>query len=231
MKNLEYKTLTAELKDLDTTKRIVTGYLSKFGNIDYDNDIMDKSAFTKTLSERKGKIFFLNQHKWEQPHGLFKSLEVDDYGLKFESNEMPDTTYSNDALKLYEAGIIKEHSVGFSTIVSEWNNATMTRIIKEVKLYEGSNVTLGANPDAVFTGLKSFTKHDINEREKAILKAFRNGTFTDETFTLLEIALKELQLQSYELGKKDALTEPHESTQNKAAEEAEIVNLLTNFKF
>lgn len=231
MKNLEYKTLTAELKDLDTTKRIVTGYLSKFGNIDYDNDIMDKSAFTKTLSERKGKIFFLNQHKWEQPHGLFKSLEVDDYGLKFESNEMPDTTYSNDALKLYEAGIIKEHSVGFSTIVSEWNNATMTRIIKEVKLYEGSNVTLGANPDAVFTGLKSFTKDDINEREKAILKAFRNGTFTDETFTLLEIALKELQLQSYELGKKDALTEPHESTQIKAAKEAEIVNLLTNFKF
>jgi HK97 family phage prohead protease len=231
MKGIEFKTLTAELKDLDTERRVVTGYLSKFGNLDHDMDIMDRSAFTKTLAERKGKIFFLNQHDWKQPHGFFKSLEVDDYGLKFESNPMPDTTYSNDALKLYEAGIMKEHSIGFSTVIAEWDNSTGTRTIKEVKLYEGSNVTLGANDGAVFTGLKSLTKEDINEREKAIIKAFRNGTFTDETFTLLEIALKQLQQQAYELGKQEALTEPDVTTQIKAAETAKVVEYLSTFKF
>lgn len=231
MKNLEYKFITGAVNDIDTTKRVVTGYLSKFGNTDLDNDIMDKGAFTKTLQERKSNIFFLNQHNWSQPHGKFATLEVDEYGLKFESNQLPDTTYSNDALKLYDAGIIKEHSVGFLTMKSEYIRETDKRIIKEVKLYEGSNVTLGANPDAIFTGLKSFTKEDISEREKAILKAFRNGTFTDETFTLLEIALKQLQLQSYELGKQDALEQSEQSTTNEVAKKAETINYLKTFNF
>jgi HK97 family phage prohead protease len=232
MKNLEYKTISGGIDDVDNSKRIVTGYLSRFGNADLDEDIIESGAFTKTLMERSNQIFFLNQHNWSQPHGKFKELTQDDYGLKFVSNPLPDTTYSNDAIKLYEAGILKEHSIGFSTVISEYNRDSNKRIIKEVKLYEGSNVTLGANPDAIFTGLKTFTKEDISEREKAILKAFRNGNFTDETFTLLEIALKQLQQQSYELGKKDALAEPLDNTQNKAAEEqTEIVKLLTNFKF
>jgi HK97 family phage prohead protease len=230
MKNLEYKFITGAVEDIDTNKRVVTGYLSKFGNTDLDNDIMDKGAFTKTLQERKSNIFFLNQHNWAQPHGKFATLEVDEYGLKFESNPLPDTTYSNDALKLYEAGIVKEHSVGFLTMKSEYIRETDKRVIKEVKLYEGSNVTLGANPDAIFTGLKSFTKEDISEREKAILKAFRNGTFTDETFTLLEIALKQLQLQSYELGKEDALKQSEQSTTNEVAIKAETINYLKTFK-
>ena len=230
MKNLEYKFITGAVEDIDTSKRVVTGYLSKFGNIDLDNDIMDKGAFTKTLQERKSNIFFLNQHNWSQPHGKFATLEVDEYGLKFESNPLPDTTYSNDALKLYEAGIVKEHSVGFLTMKSEYIRETDKRVIKEVKLYEGSNVTLGANPDAIFTGLKSFTKEDISDREKAILKAFRNGTFTDETFTLLEIALKQLQLQSYELGKEDALKQSEQSTTNEVAIKAETINYLKTFK-
>jgi HK97 family phage prohead protease len=230
MKNLEYKFITGAVEDIDTNKRVVTGYLSKFGNIDLDNDIMDKGAFTKTLQERKSNIFFLNQHNWSQPHGKFATLEVDEYGLKFESNPLPDTTYSNDTLKLYEAGIIKEHSVGFLTMKSEYIRETDKRVIKEVKLYEGSNVTLGANPDAIFTGLKSFTKEDISEREKAILKAFRNGTFTDETFTLLEIALKQLQLQSYELGKQDALEQSEKSTTTEVAIKAETINYLKTFK-
>jgi HK97 family phage prohead protease len=231
MKNLEYKYITGAVEDIDTTKRVVTGYLSRFGNTDLDKDIMDKGAFDKTLSERKNQIYFLNQHNWSQPHGKFAVLEVDEYGLKFESNQLPDTTYSNDALKLYEAGIVKEHSVGFLTLKSEYNRDTDLRVIKEVKLYEGSNVTLGANPDAIFTGLKSFTKEDISDREKAILKAFRNGTFTDETFSLLEIALKQLQLQSYELGKQEALSEPSQDTQIKAADNSqETINYLKTFK-
>jgi len=69
-------------------------------------------------------------------------------------------------------------------------------------LYEGSNVTLGANNNTPFTGFKSLTIKEVNDHYKLILKAFRNGTFTDETFGLLEIALKQLQVQSYELGKK-----------------------------
>lgn len=226
MKNLEYKDVTGGVEDIDAQKRVVTGYLSKFGNIDQHNDIMDEKAFNKTLSERKSDIFFLNQHNWQQPHGKFAELYTDSYGLKFVSNPLPDTSYSKDTLVLYEEGIIKEHSVGFITEKDEYKDGVRT--IKEVKLYEGSNVTLGANSQAIFTGLKSLSKQDIDERVKSILKAFKRGNFTDDTFTLLEIALKELQMYSYELGKK-ALDEPLNNTRNEP-QVAEINELFTKFK-
>lgn len=226
MKNLEYKDVTGGVEDIDAQKRVVTGYLSKFGNIDQHNDIMDEKAFNKTLSERKDDIFFLNQHNWQQPHGKFAELYTDSYGLKFVSNPLPDTSYSKDTLVLYEEGILKEHSVGFITEKDEYKDGVRT--IKEVKLYEGSNVTLGANSQAIFTGLKSLSKQDIDDRVKSILKAFKRGNFTDDTFTLLEIALKELQMYSYELGKK-ALDEPLNNTRNEP-QVAEINELFTKFK-
>lgn len=231
MKTIELKNTTGgATKDVDMTKRVVTGYLSNFGNIDLDGDIMEKGAFAKTLMERRNDIFFLNQHDWKQPLSKFQTLREDDKGLFFESNEIPDTSYGNDVLKLYDAGVLDQHSIGFSTIVSEYNNKTDIRSIKEVKLYEGSVVTLAANPKAVLIGVKSYTLEEVQSKEKQILKAFRNGNFTDETFILLEIALKELSLQSYELGKLDSLEvkEPTQVTPNSL--EPNIIETLRTFK-
>lgn len=218
---LDYKNHFGEVKDVDMKGRRVSGYLSAFDNKDSDGDIIVKGAYAKSLNERKGEIFFLNQHNWSQPHGKFDELKEDNTGLYFVSNPMIDTTYSMDALKLYEAGIIKEHSVGFITVKDEVKSDA--RYIKEIKLYEGSNVTLGANSQTPFTGFKSSLK-DIDDQSKRILKALRDGTFTDETFALLEVALKQLQQEAFELGKK-SLTEPPISTQPEPIENKEILIL------
>lgn len=210
---LEYKNITGGIQDVDTKSRIVTGYLSTFGNKDHDNDIIEKGAFQKSINERMNQIFFLNQHNWSQPHGKFATLKEDSKGLYFESNPLPNTSYSNDTLELYAAGIVAEHSHGFVTVKKSMEGNT--RIIREVKLFEGSNVTLGANSQTPFMGFKSLTMPELNEQTGRIMKALRNGTFTDETFGLLEIALKQLQLQSYELGKKSLEIEPEPSTQTK----------------
>ena len=204
---LDFKSYQNSVKDVDVKKRVVTGYLSSFGNKDYDNDIIEKGAFTKTLAERKNDIYFLNQHNWKQPHGKFAVLMEDEKGLYFESEPLIDTSYSTDALKLYEAGIVNEHSIGFNVVKRNFDEDSNVRYIKEIKLYEGSNVTLGANPDTPFTGFKQLTIKEVNDKAKTILKAFRNGTFTDETFVLLEFALKELQRQAYELGQKSQINE------------------------
>lgn len=214
---LEYKSIFGELKDLDMKNRIVTGYLSSFGNEDSYNDIVMQGAFKKSIKERKDNIFFLNQHNWSQPHGTFKELKEDKKGLYFESNPLIDTTYSSDTLKLYEAGIVKEHSFGYETVKFDYDSETNIRSLKEIKLYEGSNVTRGANPETPFTGFKYKTLKEINTEQKNIIKAIHNGTFTDETFALLEIALKQLQLDAYELGKK-TLKEPLLNTQSEPLE-------------
>ena len=201
--------------------RRVSGYLSAFDNKDHDGDIIVKGAYAKSLKERKNDIFFLNQHNWAQPHGKFDELKEDSTGLYFVSNPfVSGVSYSDDTLKLYEAGIIKEHSVGFITIQDEVK--ADVRYIKEIKLYEGSNVTLGANSNTPFTGFKSSMK-DIDDQSKRIVKALRDGTFTDETFILLEVALKQLQKEAYELGKK-SLTEPSLDTPEPIEQYTKTIN-------
>lgn len=229
MKSLEYKEISGGVKDIDVKKRIVTGYLSSFDNIDKHNDVIEKGAFKKTLLERKDDIFFLNNHSWQQPHGKFNVLQEDEKGLYFESTPFVEgVTYSEDVLKLYEAGVIKEHSIGFSTIKSENKSNSSTRYIKEVKLYEGSNVTLGANSQTPFTGMKGLNSIDTQDRIKVIMKAFRNGTFTDDTFILLEYALKELQSHAYDLGTK-SLKENKSNPSLDADKSNNIITLLNNF--
>lgn len=221
---LEYKSIQGEVKDLDMKGRRVTGYLSAFGNEDYVGDVMVPGAFAKSLKERKDKIFFLNQHNWAQPHGKFEILQEDSKGLYFESMPLPDTSYSNDLLKLYEAGIINEHSIGYSVIKDEMKSGV--RMLNEVKLYEGSNVTLGANPETPFTGLK-WGIETIDDQEKKLIKAIRNGTFTDDTFSLLEFALKQLRAEAIKIGK-ESLAEPSDDTQSEpiAASLKQIIKTL-----
>jgi len=211
------------VKDIDVKNRVITGYLSSFGNIDHDNDIIEKGAFTKTINERRNQIYFLNQHNFAQPHGKFAVLREDTKGLYFESEPLINTSYSEDALKLYEAGIIAEHSIGFVTTKKEFKGEI--RHIKEMKLYEGSNVTMGSNSDTPFTGFKSMTLKDVNEKVSLILKFFKTGTVTDDTFGLLEIALKDLQKQAFEIGKMTLNEiEPVSSTQKDFKPLIETIN-------
>lgn len=229
---IELKNYVGEVKDVDVKARRVTGYLSAFGNTDHDNDIIQKGAFSKSITERFKSIYFLNQHDWRQPHGKFAELKEDDFGLYFESEPLIDTSYSSDALKLYEAGIMKEHSIGFQVMQSDMDHEKKVRVIKEVKLYEGSNVTLGANSNTPFMGFKANSLQEVEDQSKLIYKAIRNGDFTDDTFILLEIALKQLQKQAFELGKNNnALekdNEPPKGTQHTIEPQIELIKSFTN---
>lgn len=204
--NYDTKDYRGEIKDLDLKNRIVTGYLSSW-DLDSYKDQIQPGAFRKTLAERKDKILFLNQHSWKEPHGFFNELAEDQKGLRFVSNSLPNTSFSNDAMELYARGIVKEHSIGFRTIKSTYDQETEIRTITEIKLFEGSNVTLGANSNTPFTGFKSLSPAEIEDMSKKIMDTLRNGTLTDQTFLQLEIALKQLQRESYLLGKSDNTVE------------------------
>lgn len=232
---LEFKDFVGSVKDIDTKNRIVTGYLTAFGNKDHDGDIGQYGMFAKTISENgpksKNAIFFLNQHDWKQPHGKFAVLEEQKEGLYFESMPLPNTSYSNDAIILYQEKIINEHSYGYVVTKSEYDKSKDARILKEVRLYEGSNVTLGANSNTPFTGFKNMSLDQISQKSNDIVKMLRNGNLTDDTFIQLELALKMLQSEAYELGKTEntqSKNEPSADTQMKAYEP--LLNTLKSFK-
>ena len=227
---LEYKNFKAEIKDMDPQRMTVTGYFASFGNIDYDDDIIMPGAATKTIAERgpmgSNEIFFLNQHNWSQPHGKPMVLEAQDKGIYFESSIAP-TSYGKDAMVLYAEGIVVQHSIGFSTMKADYDQNTGMRMIKEIKLYEGSNVTLGANPETPFTGFKSLTMAEINDQVAKMIKLLKDGSLTDEGFGRLEIALKQFQLEAYNLGK-NSLSDAEPTIVTQVKDEPNILTSLIN---
>ena len=226
--------MTMQVGDIDTKNGIVTGYWSAFNNLDYDDDIIKPGAFAKTIAERgpigTNEIFFLNQHNWAQPLGKPTLLEERAQGLYHETPVNDKTSYGKDALELMGSGLVIQNSIGY--VAMKWSNVVKDdatyewdtyREISEIKLYEGSCVTLGANDQTPFTGFKSLTPQQINDQVGIMMKLLRNGTLTDETFALLEIAVKQYGSQLYELGKKSLVeAEPPKGTQ----EEAKPVSLF-----
>lgn len=192
---MNYKHIDGNIiKDIDSKQGIVTGYFSVFGNVDADGDMIMPGAFTKTLKENgpdgKNRIMHLWQHDKSEPIAKPHVLKEDATGLYFES-KLVGTSKGADALKLYEAGIINEHSIGFNTIKEQ--KADTHNQIDEIRLWEGSSVTWGANDLTRSTGIKAFKDQAelISYRAK-IYKAIRDGKYTDETFLLLVDQLEAL---------------------------------------
>ena len=203
MKELKYLGIKSEIKDVDLKTRKISAYVSSFHNKDHDGDIILPGAFSKSINERgpsgSNQIMFLAQHDSWRPLGKPEVLLEDAKGLYAES-KIVNTSYGDDYIKLYEAGIINEHSIGFSIIKANEDREN-TRAITEVKLYEFSAVTWGANEQTPFLGWKSYDAIELNDLQKRIIKELKTGTLTDDTFVQLELSLSQIVKASFELGK------------------------------
>lgn len=192
---------------------LVKGYLSGFKTIDSDADVIMPGAFLKSIqdrgpkSEANRKIAHLAFHDLKRPVGSFQVLKEDDKGLYFESL-LGTHTEGADAAKMYEEGVINEHSIGFryigdkmefieidseekiDALVSsgEFDSVNKEAVmmyggyfkIHEVKLYEGSFVTFGANENTPnLTGkseeeVKAFRK-DLDGKVSDLMKSINDG--------------------------------------------------------
>lgn len=222
-----YRTKAAsDIKDVDSNKRQVAVYLSKFDSIDSDNDMIKKGAFAKSIQERgvdstsNRKIAFLRHHDWTEQIGKWLKLEEDDNGL-FAIGELGRSTKGNDALLDYEDGIIREHSIGFQYMADKlrWIDDTSKEeggywMVSEVKLYEGSAVTFGANEyTEVVDVIKSENRTEyvdkIAQEVDAIIKGLTNGKGTDDRLYEMEMKLKFLNAKLLTLAKSEPQNVKH----------------------
>lgn len=188
------KDLASSVKDVDTKKRIVTGYYSDFNSKDSYREIVAPGAFKKSISERgpmsKNRIYHLMYHNWYMPINKPQILAEDSKGLYFETY-FPDTTQGNDALKMYEAGAFNEHSIGYEELDVKKEGEVV--ILKELYLYEGSTVLLGANENTPFTGIKSLDElQKYNDKYDILQKLLRNSDISDESLMFIENTIKQL---------------------------------------
>jgi HK97 family phage prohead protease len=205
--NIKTEVLSAEIMDMNPKQGIVTGYFSKFNNVDSDGDIIRPGAFAKTISEQGPnsalpRIKHLMNHEPSQPLGKLLSLTEDSYGLAYES-QIGSHEGGEDFIKMIESGLITEHSIGFKIIKRNQiqsyesylrNPAAGQFEITEIKLYEGSSLTAwGANPLTPITSLKSEVEVDrIIKQQAAIEKFCRKTDATDDTIQMLLLHSKQL---------------------------------------
>lgn len=231
MNNFLYKTAPlGELKDADEKSGIVKGYGSVFGNIDSDGDIINKGAYTKTISENGNRVKYLYQHDMDKPLGKMVNLYEDEKGLVFEA-EIPKTTLGRDVMELMKAGVITENSVGILPIRKEMVEGH--RHINEVKLYEISAVTLAANDQAMIMDVKgNYSREKVLKRYDSIAKLIRKGEISDDLGYALEAEILKLKSIFDNLSTQPTDIEVTEPQQIDTKDESDYIYnyILTNWK-
>ena len=191
------KSLKNAIVDVDMSKRTVTGYFAKFDNIDSDGDKIKGGAFMKTIAESgpmgANRIKHLKNHNPAQMIGKLTMLKEDGNGLYFES-VMSTNSHGKDALIEYQEGLLTEHSIGFQIMQSDQTNPDF-QLLTELKLWEGSAVTWGANELTPVVGIKgeNITTEDLVQRLDRLYKACKMGELSDDYLSSVEIEVKQLQ--------------------------------------
>jgi hypothetical protein len=140
----------------------------------------------------------------------------------FAVGKLGTSSKGDDALRDYQDGIITEHSIGFQYIADKTNfievekkdaedpdESTGYFEIKELKLWEGSAVTFGANQYAntidVFKTVqeKQTIQKSLCDQMNIIVKAITSGKGTDERLYDLEMKLKYLNARLIDVANTD----------------------------
>ncbi|OGO14154.1 MAG: hypothetical protein A2Y53_05710 [Chloroflexi bacterium RBG_16_47_49] len=160
-----------------------SGYAATFGNLDRTGDIIEKGAFTKTLSARE-RIKMYWQHDSGVPIGSFFNMVEDDKGLDVTGRINLGTEKGRDAYALLKAGDIKHLSIGYVPVSSSYSPKGETRFLKQIDLYEISVVSEPANLMAEITDVKNLLANALTLVDiEAILKA--KGFTGKESKTLI----------------------------------------------
>lgn len=233
--------------DVDDTSRRVKVAWNKVGVMDFDKDIIEATAFDKTIRERGPKgaalIWHLTDHRASLKDAVGKPSEIGvENNYLYAITDIAKTSWGDDVLELYRSKAVNQHSIGFSTVKREvfndndWPNRYT--VIKEVKLYEGSAVLWGANPFTPTLSVgKSFTPDELKaefdktlDEYSALVKLFKTGHLSDQSFELLEMRISQLneKLKSLYTTQPDVKSvEPAETEEQKAAAQiAEFTNTL-----
>lgn len=219
----------SEIKDLDFSKRVVQAYYANFEKVDSDMDLIDVNCYKKSIKDRgpasdHPRIKHLYNH-WDAA-GTITELDQDSKGAFFTS-KLGRHTVGNDTLLMYEDGIITEHSHGFEVLRDSETtiDEEKVRIIEEAVLWEVSSLDKwGANMHTPVIKSKQ-DKRQWSKRIEIIEKALREGKYTDETFELLEIQLKQIkQLLINEPAVQLTPREPRQTSHSKVIVDYSIIN-------
>lgn len=175
-----FKLTVKEASVVDEDKHVIEVKFASFGNVDSDGDLLVKGCFAKSIKDRgpesstNRKIAFLWQHDMRDPIGKIMKIEEREDGA-YATVQLSDFDAVPNAKRAYyqlQEGTLNQFSFGFNYIWDkmEYDEEKDAFIIMEVKLYEISVVTMGANEETEYIGeiddMKAFVR-DLKEKNLA----------------------------------------------------------------
>lgn len=165
---MRHLNLPFELKALNDDGTF-SGYAAIYGNVDFDGDVIERGALKEVVRNGDGKVVVLWQHRQGDPIGVADVTE-DSKGLKFEGALVLEDPTARRARAHMIAKSVRGMSIGFDTLKDEIREGI--RYIKELRLWEISLVTFGANPVAGVDQVKMAGQvDDVRECEEYLREA------------------------------------------------------------
>lgn len=174
---METKEFKLQLKDVDDVGHFV-GKAAVYGNVDLQGDKIQAGAFNHTLKMLGGEVPVLWHHRMDNPIGQGKLQDRSGY-LEIQGQLNLDINLAREVHSLmrlregFKKPAVSGLSIGYESVKADFVDGA--RVLKEIKLYEVSLVTIPANPRAQVSRVKRY--QDMQEllttmlREIAAIKA------------------------------------------------------------
>lgn len=192
----EFKGLPQFTKDIQG--RVVVGIASVFNNVDHIDDRVHPGAFTRTINAGRSRIKHLWNHNFgDPPIASIKNIQevgrdalpakVLEYapeatgGLEVSREYYEDNPLSNWVFQAVKREDINEMSFGFDaltfdfTTVGEGAAAQRIRELREVRLYDTSDVNWGMNGATVGSKALVYPFEQIAAHLQAFTQAVKEG--------------------------------------------------------
>lgn len=220
---MEYKSVPAAVKAIEG--RVVTGIFAVHGNLDSYHDISHPGSFSKTLSERQKRVKFLWGHDfYSPPTAVIKGIR------EVARDELPEAVLeraptatggvevvreyltNERASEVFEAvasGANDEMSYGYDALRFDFQevDGVQVRNLREVRLWEVSDVLFGANPATAGSKLlmppEALMKH-IEALLQELKEGRRNAGTDQERINLIAQLAAELGADNIKLLDADA---------------------------
>jgi HK97 family phage prohead protease len=224
--NVKASMIENAIQDVDFSKKTVTGFFNTYWYVDAVGDVLIPGATKKSIKENGPgtpgwTIKHALGHDLTKLPGKIEVLEEKEVGgvegIYFET-KMTDTTLGMDTLINYQQGVYDNHSIGYRYITEEivtreskkWDwymerlinpeeaeKRGVIYIVKEIELYEGSTVGIGANRLTPYLGVKADSPDllviKLDDRMKVLEKQLREGTQSDETMRDFSISIAQIR--------------------------------------
>ncbi len=175
------RNFTFDVKAVDE-KGSFSGYGSVYNVIDAYRERVAPGAFAASLRKWQARNRLppiLWQHRSGEPVGPFTKMVEDEHGLYVEGQLLVDEVVrAKEARALMRTRTVDGLSIGFNSIVEEWNNEEKLLTLKEIDLWEVSIVTFPANSESLITEVRSMFADGDVPAMKEIEEVLRDAGFS-----------------------------------------------------